>query len=404
MRVKRNKAFALVACVAALALAVTGCGGGGAATGDSGSESGDVTVVKIGIGAPITAGSAALGNGMVRATKLAAKLANETDEVKELGIKFEVVASDDMGDPKTGVNGANTLVSDRALVGVVGHLNSGVSIPASEVYARAGIVNVSPAATNPQFTLRDMDNVFRTCATDAVQGPAAADMAVKDMGLKAAFVVDDSTPYGEGLAAEFAKQFAANGATVVGAEKTSDKDTEFSSLVTKIKAANPDLVYYGGMYNAGALLSRQLSDAGVNAPLMGGDGMFDAEFINLAGAAAAEGDFTTNIGAPIEKLPKAAEFVEKWEAEYPNDAIAAYDPLTFDATQTIINAVIEVAKADGVESLFSKEGKAAIIAAVAASDFEGVTGKVSFDENGDTNNKTVTLYTAKDGAWVVWEK
>lgn len=401
MRVKGKKAFALIACMVALSLAVTGCGGGGAKA-DAGDDG--LTVVKIGIGAPITAGSAALGNGMVRATKLAAKLANESDEAKDLKIKFVVVPGDDQGDPKAGVNAANTLVSDRAMIGVVGHLNSGVSIPASEVYQRAGIVNVSPAATNPQLTARGMSNVFRTCADDSVQGPRAADMALEDLGLKTAFVVDDSTPYGTGLAEQFAKQFAAKGGTVVKTEKTSDKDTEFSSLVTKIKTANPDLVYYGGMYNSGALLSRQLSDAGVKAPMMGGDGMYDAEYIKLAGEASADGDFTTNIGEPVDKLPKAAEFKQWWEAEYPSDAIAAYDPLTFDATQAIINAVFSVAKADGVDSLFSAEGKAAVVKAVAASDFDGVTGKVSFDAKGDTNNKAVTLYTVKAGAWTPFEK
>lgn len=402
MRGKRSKAYVLVAVVTALALALVGCGGGKPAETGGGDPS--ATVVKIGIGAPITAGSAALGNGMVRAAKLAGKLASESQEAKDLGIRFEIVPADDQGDPKTGVNAANTLVSDRAVVGVAGPLNSGVAIPSSEVYQRAGIVNISSAATNPMYTARGMSNVFRTCADDSVQGPKAAEYAYNDLDFKTAFVVDDSTPYGEGLAAEFAKKFAELGGNVVKTEKTSDKDTEFSSLVTKIKSENPDLVYYGGMYNSGALLSRQLSDAGVGAPMMGGDGMYDAEFIKLAGESAAAGDFTTNIGAPVDQLPKAAEFKEWWSAEYPTEEIAAYDPLTFDATQAIINAVYVVAKASGVDSLFTAEGKAAIVAAVADSNFEGVTGTVSFDEKGDTNNKAVTLYTVKDGAWVPWTK
>ncbi len=271
--------------------------------------------------------------------------------------------------------------------------------PASKVYSDKKIVQVSPASTNPALTQQGLKNVFRVCTTDAVQGPAAADYAFKLLGFKSAYVVDDSTPYGEGLASEFAKQFEANGGKVLGTAKTSDKDTDFNALVTKMKGTNPEVIYYGGIYNAGALLSKQSKEAGLKVPLMGGDGLYDAEFINLAGAAAAEGDFATSVGLPIANLPKGQEFTTAYKAMFPNDEIAAYDAYAYDATNVIINAIVEVAKAQGAAAVTTPEGRDAIIAAVAATNTEGVTGAIAFDANGDTTNKAISLYVVEGGKW-----
>jgi branched-chain amino acid transport system substrate-binding protein len=245
-----------------------------------------------------------------------------------------------------------------------------------------------------------MKHYFRVCTTDDVQGPAAADYAYKTFGAKVAYVVDDSTVYGEGLAAEWAKQFQANGGTVAGTEKTGDKDTDFKALVSKIKAANVDIVYYGGIYNSGALLSKQMKEGGVTVPLMSGDGCYDPEYIKLAGAANAEGDFCSSIGFPVDKLPKAQEFKAAYEAEFPGEAIAAYDAYSYDAAQVIIKAIVKVAKDLGTDKLTTVEGKQAIIAATAETNFEGVTGNVSFDDKGDTTNKVVSIYVVKGGVWV----
>lgn len=403
MTSKRRRFVALVAVVAALALVVTGC----ASKTDTGGTDGgakEATVVKIGIGAPLTQGAVALGKGMERGANLAVSQANEDAAVKDLGITFETVSGDDQGDPKTGVTVANQFVSDSKLVGVMGHLNSGVSIPASKVYNQSSVVMVSPASTNPSLTQNGLDNVFRVCTIDSVQGPSGADSAFKDLGFTSAFVVDDSTPYGTGLADEFAKQFAADGGKVVGREKTGDKDSDFNALVTKIKSLKPAVVYYGGIYNSGALLSKQLSDAGVTAPLMGGDGLYDGEYVKLAGDAAAEGDFCTSVGYPIDQLPKGADFKAAFEAAYPGEAIAAYDAYSYDAANVIIEAVKKVAADLGAAKVTTLEGKKAIIAAVAATNMEGVTGAVAFDANGDTTNKVITLYTVKAGAWTAYVK
>jgi branched-chain amino acid transport system substrate-binding protein len=396
MQVRKTLVGGAVVALTVAALALTGCGGSKPAASDSKKE----TVIKIGIGAPLTAGSVAQGLGIQRGVELAVKQANERADVKAAGIKLTTVPGDDQGDPKTGVTVANTFASDRALVAVVGHLNSGVTIPASKVYNTAKIAMISPAATNPALTLQGLNNIFRVCTIDSVQGPMGADAAYEKVGARKVVIIDDSTPYGEGLASEFAKEFKAKGGTVLFAEKTSDKDSDFNALVTKIKGAGPDVVYYGGTYNAGALLSKQMSEAGVKAPLMGGDGLFDPQFIELATATAAEGDMCTSVGLPTDKLPKGVEFKTAYEAAFPGEQIGAYDAYSYDAANVLIDAIIAAAKDKGAAAVIMPAGREQIIANVAKTSVEGVTGKISFDKNGDTLNKAITVYRVEKGAWV----
>jgi len=398
MKMRNTRVLAVLTALVAVAMIATGCGGG--STTGGGTEPAKATTVVIGIGAPLTDGAVALGQGMVRGTNLAVNQANESQEIKDLGIVLETVEGDDKGDPTTGGNVATQFTSNPNLVGVMGHLNSGVTRVAVKTYNQANVVQVSPANTAVDLTQMGMKNYFRVCTIDSVQGPVAADFAFKDAALKTAYVVDDSTPYGVGLADEWAKQFEANGGKVAGREKTGDKDKDFKSLVSKIKQANVDVVYYGGIYNSGALLSKQLKEGGVPVPLMGGDGLFDAEYIKLAGAENAKGDFAPSVGLPLDQLPKGQEFKAAFEAEYPGDAIAAYDAYSFDAANVIIKGIVAAATELGVDKLTTTEGKQAIIAAVAKTSFDGVTGKVEFDENGDTTNKAITVYTVgADGVW-----
>jgi branched-chain amino acid transport system substrate-binding protein len=395
----RNRTRALAAALTALlavALFATGCGGG-ASSGDADSKG---RVIKIGIGAPLTAGSVAQGQGIERGVRLALKQASESEEAKTLGITFEGVTGDDQGDPKTGVTVANQFASDPTLLGVVGHLNSGVTIPASKIYNDSKLVVVSPAATNPALTTQGFNNVFRTCTIDSVQGPAAAEAAFgPQVNAKTAVIIDDSTPYGEGLCDEFEKRFVELGGVKKFREKTADKDTDFNALATKIKAAKPDVVYYGGTYNAAALLSKQMKGAGVTVAMFGGDGLFDPEFINLGGEET-EGDLCTSVGLPLDKLPNGQAFAASYKAEFPANEVGAYDAYSFDAADTITRAILAVATEMGVDKLSTPAGRDAIIAAVAATDFEGVTGKVAFDANGDTVNKAITVYRVESGAWV----
>jgi len=398
MSVARSKRlFAVIAVLVMMAMMVTACGGNGDTdSGDGGS--GDLVEVKIGVSSPFTGDIAALGTGIRNGAQLAIEEA--APELEEMGIALSMLAVDDAGDPKTGVNAANQMVSDSAVVGIVAHLNSGVSIPASAVYNEAGIVQVSPASTNPALTLQGFENVFRVCTIDTVQGSFAAEYAYDELGFMSVAVIDDSTPYGEGLAAEFAKAFEAKGGEITSTEKIQVKDQDFTALVTKIRGDGPDLIYFGGMYTEAALVSKQSKEAGFEGPVMGGDGLYTQQYVDIAGAANAEGDFATSIGLPLTEQPKGQEFTDMFEATFPGQTIEAYDTYAYDAAMVIIEAIKMVAEDLGAEEVTSAAGRQAIIEVVAATNMQGVTGTVSFDENGDTTNKAVTPYVVSDGAWI----
>ena len=395
---KSKRLFAIVAMLVMLAMVVTGCGGGGNGADNGDAGTGDMVDIKIGVSAPFTGDVAALGTGIRNGAQLAVE--EVAEELADLGINLTMLAVDDAADPRQGVNAANQMISDSAVVGVVAHLNSGVSIPASDIYNQAGIVQVSPASTNPALTLQGFENVFRVCTVDTVQGSFAAEYAFDQLGLTSVAVIDDSTAYGEGLAAEFAAAFKAKGGEVVSSDKIQLKDQDFTALATKINGASPDFIYFGGMYTEAALVSKQAKDAGFEGPLMGGDGLYTQQYVDIAGAANAEGDFATSIGLPLTEQPKGQEFQAAFEARFPGEAIEAYDTYGYDATMVIVEAIKVVAAEMGVDELTSVAGKQAIIEAVAATNYEGVTGTVSFDENGDTTNKAVTPYVVRDGAWV----
>ncbi len=395
---KSKRLFAIVAMLVMLAMVVTGCGGGGNGADNGDAGTGDMVDIKIGVSAPFTGDVAALGTGIRNGAQLAVE--EVAEELADLGINLTMLAVDDAADPRQGVNAANQMISDSAVVGVVAHLNSGVSIPASDIYNQAGIVQVSPASTNPALTLQGFENVFRVCTVDTVQGSFAAEYAFDQLGLTSVAVIDDSTAYGEGLAAEFAAAFEAKGGEVVSSDKIQLKDQDFTALATKINGASPDFIYFGGMYTEAALVSKQAKDAGFEGPIMGGDGLYTQQYVDIAGAANAEGDFATSIGLPLTEQPKGQEFQAAFEARFPGEAIEAYDTYGYDATMVIVEAIKVVAAEMGVDELTSVAGKQAIIEAVAATNYEGVTGTVSFDENGDTTNKAVTPYVVRDGAWV----
>ncbi len=395
---KSKRLFAIIAMLVMLAMVVTACGGNDGAENGGDNPGGDLVEVKIGVSSPFTGDVAALGTGIRNGAQLAIEEA--APELEEMGISLSMLAVDDAADPKTGVNAANQMVSDSAVVGIVAHLNSGVSIPASAVYNEAGVVQVSPASTNPALTLQGFENVFRVCTIDTVQGSFAAEYAYDELGFTSVAVIDDSTPYGEGLAAEFAAAFEAKGGEITSTDKIQVKDLDFTALVTKIRSANPDLIYFGGMYTEAALVSKQSKEAGFEGPVMGGDGLYTQQYIDIAGAANAEGDFATSIGLPLSEQPKGQEFQDMFEATFPGQTIEAYDTYAYDATMVVVEAIKAVAADLGADAVTSVAGKQAIIEAVAVTDMQGVTGNVSFDENGDTTNKAVTPYVVRDGAWV----
>ena len=379
----KHTARRMIALAAAAALvAATGCTAPAETT-----EPGDepTTVVKIGFAAPLTGDNAIYGQGMKRAVELAIEEANASDEAKEAGYTFDIRAEDDAADPKQAVNVANALVGDNDVVALVGHFNSGCSIPAAPVYDRVDMAMVT-VSSNPQLTAQGYGVVNRIVAKDDAQGVFAGELAAS-LGLKNIAIIDDATPYGQGLAAEFKKAFTAAGGTVAAEDRVQAREVNFSPVVTKLQGVLPDAVYYAGAHTEGALLTKQMKEAGLKVPVLGGDMLYSPEYIIIAGAENAEGDRATSLGLPLAQQPKGAEFLAKYEAKF-GSAPEAYDSYAYDAALTIINAVLEAGP-----------DRAAVAAAIRAGSVEGVTGTVAFDENGDNKVQVISSYQVVSGEW-----
>ncbi len=299
-------------------------------------------------------------------------------------MRFEIVSEDDQADPKTGTIVAQKLV-DTKVAGVIGHLNSGTTIPASKIYSDAGIPQISPSATAVAVTGQGYKTIFRTMANDAQQGKVLGEYALK-IGAKKIAIIDDRTAYGQGLADEFEKAAKAAGGTIVGREFTNDKATDFRAILTSVKAKRPDLVFYGGMDAQAGPMAAQLKSLGIKSKFLGGDGAQSVEFIKLAGAAA-EGVIASSPGLPLENMPGSKEFKDRFTAKY--GAIQIYAPYAYDATRTLIEAMV---KADSTEP-------AKYLPELAKIQRQGVSGPIAFDEKGDLRNGPITLYVVKDGKW-----
>jgi branched-chain amino acid transport system substrate-binding protein len=381
------------------ALTLTACGSRG---NDSSSSDSKTTTVVIGVDAPLSGANSATGLGILGGAKLAVADANKNKTVS--GVTFKIKELDDKAQPATGQQNATTLVADEDVLGVVGPLNSGVAQSMQQVFNSANLVEISPSNTNPALTqganwstgkkVRPYKTYFRTATTDALQGAFAADYAYNTIGKKKVFVVDDKQTYGAGLAAIFKDKFVALGGKAVGTDHVNAGDTDFSTLVTKIKNSGADLLYYGGQYDESALITKQLKAAGSKIPLFGGDGMFSDTYITNGGAATA-GDYVTSVGVPVTTLPAAKTFIADYKASGLKGDYQTYGGYSYDATTAIIKAVGEVVKDGKIPS----DARAQITAAVQKTDFDGIAGHVSFDEFGDTTNKQLTVYEVKDGKW-----
>lgn len=337
--------------------------------------------IKLGVGGPITGPNATFGAQLKNGAEQAAEDINATGGI--MGQKIQVVVGDDVSDPKQGVSVANKF-SGEGVKMVVGHFNSGVSIPASEVYQEAGIVQITPASTNPRFTERNMWNTFRTCGRDDQQGAVAgAYLASKFKGKKVA-IIDDKTPYGKGLADETRKAMNGKGLKETMSESVNTGEKDYSALVSKIKQANVDVVYFGGLHTEAGLIIRQMRDQGVKAPLMGGDGIVSAEFVSIAGPGA-EGTLMTFSPDP-RKNPNAKDAVAKFKAK--NIDPEAYTLYAYAAVQ-ILKAAAEQAKSTDSKKIAEvmKQGKP----------FKTVIGDISFDKKGDITRPDYIMYEWKKG-------
>src|ERR1700704_2424538 len=344
-------------------------------------------VVKIGHVGPTTGPQAHLGKDNENGARLAIDDANAKNIVIDgKKIKFQLIAEDDQADPKQGVIVAQKLV-DAKVAGVVGHLNSGTTIPASKLYSDAGIPQISPSATNPKYTLQGFETAFRVIANDVQQGSVIGKEAVTTLGAKKIAIIDDKSAYGAGLADETEKAVKAAGGTVVAREYTNDKATDFKAILTKIKAKNPDVIMYGGMDAQGGPMAKQIKELGIKAKFISGDGVCSSEWPKLAGGAA-EGQYCTQAGLPPEKMPNAKDFVTRFTAKY--GPIQVYAPYSYDAANTLIEAMKKANSSDPAKYL-------PVLAKIS---YDGITAKIEFDEHGDTKNGAITLYTVKDGKLV----
>ncbi|MFD4573748.1 branched-chain amino acid ABC transporter substrate-binding protein [Streptomyces sp. NPDC058417] len=399
---RQRSLIAITAALAAGALTLTACGSrdddGGS---DSGSDGG--TTVTIGIDAPLTGDLSALGLGIKNSVDLAAKTANKDKYVE--GVTFKIEALDDQAQPSSGQQNATKLVADKSVLGVVGPLNSSVAESMQKVFDDAKLVEVSPANTNPALTQgtdwqnskkRVYKSYFRTATTDAIQGPFAAQYLFNDAKKKKVFVIDDKKTYGAGLASTFTEEFKKLGGTVAGTEHINPDTKDFSAVATKVKNSGADVVYYGGEYPQAGPLSKQIKAAGAKIPVVGGDGIYSADFIKLAGATAT-GDLATSVGAPVEELDSAKEFVANYKTEGYKEAYEAYGGYSYDSAWAIIEAVKKVV--DDNDGKLPDDARAKVTEAMQNVSFDGVTGKVSFDEFGDATNKQLTVYAVENGNW-----
>ncbi|MBD0710500.1 MULTISPECIES: branched-chain amino acid ABC transporter substrate-binding protein [unclassified Streptomyces] len=402
----RNRSLLiLTTAVTAGALTLTACGsrddkGGAAENGDGGG-----VTVTIGLDAPLTGELSALGLGIKNSADLAVKTANKKAYVKGVTFKLEVL--DDQAQPSSGQQNATKLVADKTVLGVVGPLNSGVAESMQKVFDDAKLTQVSPANTNPSLSQgpnwaagdkkRGYKSYFRTSTTDAIQGPFAAQYVFKDAKKTKAFIIDDKKTYGAGLAGTFKGEWEKLGGKVVGTQHIDPDTKDFSAVATQVKSSGADVVYYGGEYPAAGPLAKQIKEAGAKVTVVGGDALFSPEYVKLAGAPAAEGDIATSVGAPIDSLDSAKEFLANYKAANYKEAFEAYGGYSYDSTWSIIEAVKKVV--DGNEGKLPDGARAKVVEAMQGVSFQGVTGAVSFDEFGDTTNKQLTVYQVKGGAF-----
>lgn len=343
----------------------------------------EVIIVKIGSVAPLTGGIAHLGKDNENGVRLAIDEANsEAIKIGGKAVKFEVVSEDDQADPKVGNTVAQKLV-DAKVAGVVGHLNSGTTIPASAIYNQAGLPMISGSATNPALTEQGFKTVFRVVGRDDQQGPAVANYLLTQKKPKVAAVIDDATAYGEGLANEVEKTLKAAGVQVLPREKGTDKTVDWKAVLTKIKAKKPDVVFYGGMDATGGPLLKQARELKIGAVFSFGDGACTDKMAELAGEAA-EGLICSQAGIPVQAAGK--KFLEGYKAKFNIDPIL-YSPFTYDAAKMLVAAMQKADSADPAKYL----------PALAALDYNGASGNIQFDAKGDRKDAEMTVFTLKGG-------
>lgn len=372
--IKKGYVFTLLClvCIGALAaMLVSGCssktaGGGGD------------KVIKIASASPLSGSQAAFGDDVRMGVEMAVK--ELTPDLEKLGFKVEFIPQDDQADPKMGVSIAQKLVTDPDVLAVAGHMNSGVTIPSSEVYAKANLAMYTPIATNPNVTDRNLPNVGRVCGRDDNQGKAAAMFAAKNLNAKTYFVVQDQTSYGQGIADEFVKKADALGIKKLGYEGITQGEVDFSAVVNKIVASNPDVVYFGGMYPEGGVVIKQMRSKGSKAAFIACDGCDSAEYTNIAGAAV-DGTYYTTMAPDLSQTDAGKAWVAKYKSEF-NKEPEAYSMYSYDDGLAVMKGLIQAINDNGGK----KPTRQQVCDAIRKVTFTGITSDVSFDSKGDNVN------------------
>lgn len=370
-----RKSFVLLVGAVASILAVNGCG----------RKATDQATIRIAAVAPTTGAQADVGQDLVNGVKLAVDEKNQKGGV--LGKKIELVVFDDAADPKEEVSVAHKISSDSTIVGIVGHMNSGTTKPATPIYSEAGLPVVMPVPTNPEITKQGFSNLFRVPPTDLDQGADVARYALERLGKKRFAIIHDSTAYGQPLAEVVRTTIQKFGGQVVSFDGITEGDKDFRALLTKIRGLNPDTLFFGGIYNEGGLIAKQAKELGLKVQFLAADGCFGDKFIEIAGTSAAEGAIMSFI-APDEMTSDATRtFAEKFRQKY--GGIKAFAPLGYDSANILMNGIEQAGKPD----------KKAIIAALHSPDFKysGVTGESRFEADGNNSRRSVYFFIVKDG-------
>ncbi len=351
----------------------------------------EMATVKIGSASPLTGPQAHIGTDIRNGVELAIEDANAAGlEIGGRKVKLELIAEDDEANPTKATTVAQKLV-DAKVVAVVGHFNSGASIPASKIYSDAGVPQISPSSTNPKYTQQGFKTTFRVVANDDQQGPTIAHFVINNLKAKKIAVIDDSTAYGQGLADAFEKSAKSLGAQIVDHEHTTDKDTDFKSILTKIKGRGPDLIMFGGIDPQAGPMVKQMSELGIKAKYIGGDGIQTPNFIKLAGPAS-EGVMASMPGLPKEKMPGGEAFLQKYKAKF-NQEVELFAPMGYDAVMVFVDSMKRAGSAD----------PAKFLPEVGKTSYQGVIGPIAFDDKGDLKNGPITVYVVKDGKWMPLE-
>ncbi|MEW9668371.1 branched-chain amino acid ABC transporter substrate-binding protein [Ammoniphilus sp. 3BR4] len=394
----KKRLYLAASLVLSLGMVLSACGGGSqggqpsSPSSPNGSTEGGGTTIKIATASPLSGSVATLGD----AIKLGAQLKLEENQSKfeQLGYKLELVPLDDQADPKKGVANAQLVGADTAILGVIGHLNSGVSIPSSETYEKYNVAMITPASTATDLTDRNLKAVNRIVARDDFQGPAGADFAVNELNAKKIFVIQDKTAYGQGLADAFKGAAESLGAEIVGYEGITVGEKDFNGVLNQVLAKKPDVIYFGGLYGEGGLLIKQAREKGISVPFMGGDGIDSSTLVEIAGDKVAN-TYYTSVAADVSKIEAGKQFAENYNAKFGKN-VESYSAYGYDAMGVMLNAVESAIKANGGKMPTREQVRDAVRA---TQDYQGLVTKVGFDSKGDNNFATVYIFKFEQQAY-----